>query len=57
MFNFTISQILARADLLVDRPSIDVAIAHIADDIARDYQGMCRCLSPSCMVGCRLRVN
>ncbi len=57
MSNFTISQILARADLLVDRPSIDGAIAHIADDIARDYQGMCRCLSPSCMVGCRLRVN
>ncbi|MGY0341782.1 hypoxanthine-guanine phosphoribosyltransferase [Xylella fastidiosa] len=39
MSNFTISQILARADLLVDRPSIDVAIAHIADDIAQDYQG------------------
>ncbi len=39
MSNLSISQALAQADLLIDRPSIDAAIAHIADDIARDYQG------------------
>ncbi|HHW4681586.1 MAG TPA: hypoxanthine-guanine phosphoribosyltransferase [Xylella taiwanensis] len=39
MPTFTISQTLAQADLLVDRPSLDAAIAHIADDIAYDYHG------------------
>ena len=36
MPNLTISQALAQADLLVDRPTIDKAIAGIADAIARD---------------------
>ncbi|MFT4198284.1 MAG: hypoxanthine-guanine phosphoribosyltransferase [Pseudoxanthomonas sp.] len=35
----TIKQALAGADLLVDRPSIDAAIARIADAIAADYAG------------------
>ncbi len=39
MPNLTISQALAQADLLVDRPTIDKAIASIADAIARDYEG------------------
>ena len=39
MPNLTISQALAQADLLVDRPTIDTAIAAIADAIARDYKG------------------
>ncbi|MBC9077969.1 hypoxanthine-guanine phosphoribosyltransferase [Stenotrophomonas maltophilia] len=39
MPNLTISQALAQADLLVDRPTIDKAIAAIADAIARDYKG------------------
>jgi hypoxanthine phosphoribosyltransferase len=39
MPNLTISQALAQADLLVDRPTIDTAIATIADAIARDYKG------------------
>ena len=39
MPNLTISQALAQADLLVDRPTIDKAIAGIADAIARDYKG------------------
>lgn len=39
MPNLTIEQALAKADLLVDRPTIDKAIAGIADAIARDYKG------------------
>ena len=39
MPNLTISQALAQADLLVDRPTIDAAIAAIADAIAADYKG------------------
>ncbi|WP_225763282.1 hypoxanthine-guanine phosphoribosyltransferase [Stenotrophomonas sp. Marseille-Q4652] len=39
MPNLTIAQALEQADLLVDRPTIDKAIAQIADAIARDYQG------------------
>lgn len=39
MPNLTIEQALAQADLLVDRPTIDKAIAGIADAIARDYKG------------------
>ncbi|MCW4454771.1 hypoxanthine-guanine phosphoribosyltransferase [Flavobacterium sp. MXW15] len=39
MPNLTINQALAQADLLVDRPTIDQAIAGIADAIARDYRG------------------
>ena len=39
MPNLTIPQALAQADLLVDRPTIDKAIAGIADAIARDYKG------------------
>ncbi|MEE7547408.1 hypoxanthine-guanine phosphoribosyltransferase [Xanthomonas sp. Kuri4-1] len=39
MSNLSISQALAQADLLVDRPALDAAISRIADDIARDYQG------------------
>lgn len=39
MPNLTISRALAQADLLVDRPTIDQAIAAIADAIARDYAG------------------
>ena len=35
----TIEQAVAQADLLVDRPTIDTAIAGIADAIARDYKG------------------
>ncbi|WP_269790546.1 hypoxanthine-guanine phosphoribosyltransferase [Stenotrophomonas sp. Iso1] len=39
MPNLTIEQALSQADLLVDRPTIDKAIAGIADAIARDYKG------------------
>ncbi len=39
MPNLTIEQALAQSDLLVDRPTIDKAIAGIADAIARDYKG------------------
>jgi len=39
MPNFTIEQALAQADLLVDRPTLDKAIAGIAEAIARDYKG------------------
>lgn len=39
MSTLTISQALAQADLLVDRPAIDAAVATIADAIARDYAG------------------
>ena len=35
----TLEQAVAQADLLVDRPTIDTAIAGIADAIARDYKG------------------
>jgi len=35
----TLEQAVAQADLLVDRPAIDTAIAGIADAIARDYKG------------------
>ncbi|MGE8234609.1 MAG: hypoxanthine-guanine phosphoribosyltransferase [Stenotrophomonas sp.] len=35
----TLEQAVAQADLLVDRPTIDTAIAGIADAIARDYEG------------------
>lgn len=34
-----ISEVLAKSDLLVDRPTIDAAIARMADEIARDYIG------------------
>ena len=37
MSKLTLEQALAQADLLVDRPAIDAAIAGIADAIARDY--------------------
>ncbi len=39
MSTLTISQAQAQADLLVDRPAIDAAVATIADAIARDYAG------------------
>ena len=39
MSKLTLEQALAQADLLVDRPAIDAAIAGIADAIARDYKG------------------
>mgnify|MGYP000856124381 CR=1 FL=1 len=39
MPNLSISQVLEDSDLLVDRPTIDKAIAGIADAIARDYEG------------------
>ncbi|MFC7520380.1 hypoxanthine-guanine phosphoribosyltransferase [Xanthomonas populi] len=39
MSTLTISQALAQADLLVDRPAIDVAVGTIADAIAHDYAG------------------
>ncbi|KAB7765966.1 hypoxanthine-guanine phosphoribosyltransferase [Xanthomonas maliensis] len=39
MSTLTIPQALAQADLLVDRPAIDAAIATIAESIARDYAG------------------
>ncbi|MBB4129307.1 MULTISPECIES: hypoxanthine-guanine phosphoribosyltransferase [unclassified Xanthomonas] len=39
MSTLTISQALAQADLLVDRPAIDAAVGTIADAIARDYAG------------------
>ncbi len=39
MSNLTIPQALAKADLLIDRPTIDAAVARVADEIARDYQG------------------
>lgn len=34
-----ISEVLAKSDLLVDRPTIDAAIGRMADEIARDYIG------------------
>ncbi|MBO9874617.1 MULTISPECIES: hypoxanthine-guanine phosphoribosyltransferase [Xanthomonas] len=39
MSTLTIAQALAQADLLVDRNSIDQAIAQMADAIAADYRG------------------
>ncbi|MDQ1094036.1 hypoxanthine phosphoribosyltransferase [Xanthomonas sacchari] len=39
MSTLTIAQALAQADLLIDRPRIDQAIAHMADAIAADYRG------------------
>ena len=39
MSKLTLEQAVAQADLLVDRPAIDAAIAGIADAIARDYKG------------------
>ncbi|MFT4249459.1 MAG: hypoxanthine-guanine phosphoribosyltransferase [Pseudomonas sp.] len=39
MPTLSIPQALDQADLLVDRPAIDAAIARIADEIARDYRG------------------
>ncbi|WP_371180845.1 hypoxanthine-guanine phosphoribosyltransferase [Xanthomonas sacchari] len=39
MSTLTIAQALAQADLLVDRPRIDQAIAQMADAIAADYRG------------------
>lgn len=39
MSKLTLEQAVAQADLLVDRPAIDKAIAGIADTIARDYKG------------------
>ncbi|PZU29761.1 MAG: hypoxanthine-guanine phosphoribosyltransferase [Stenotrophomonas sp.] len=39
MSKLTLEQAVAQADLLVDRPTIDTAIAGIADAIARDYKG------------------
>ncbi len=39
MSKLTLEQAVAQADLLVDRPAIDKAIAGIADAIARDYKG------------------
>lgn len=39
MSNLTLQQAVAQADVLVDRPTLDAAIARIADAIARDYQG------------------
>ena len=39
MSKLTLAQAVAQADLLVDRPAIDQAIAGIADAIARDYKG------------------
>lgn len=39
MTKLTLAQAVAQADLLVDRPAIDQAIAGIADAIARDYKG------------------
>ncbi|MCL7713250.1 hypoxanthine-guanine phosphoribosyltransferase [Stenotrophomonas mori] len=39
MSKLTLEQAVAQADLLVDRPTIDRAIAGIADAIARDYAG------------------
>ncbi len=39
MSKLTLEQAVAQADLLVDRPAIDQAIAGIADAIARDYKG------------------
>ena len=39
MSKLTLEQAVAQADLLVDRPTIDKAIASIADAIARDYKG------------------
>lgn len=39
MSKLTLEQAVAQADLLVDRPTIDAAIAGIADAIARDYRG------------------
>ncbi len=39
MSKLTLEQAVAQADLLVDRPTIDKAIAGIADALARDYKG------------------
>ncbi|MFC6839921.1 hypoxanthine-guanine phosphoribosyltransferase [Xanthomonas theicola] len=39
MSTLTIAQALAQADLLVDRPHLDQAIARMADAIAADYRG------------------
>jgi hypoxanthine phosphoribosyltransferase len=39
MSKLTLEQAVAQADLLVDRPTIDAAIAAIADAIAHDYKG------------------
>ena len=39
MSNPNLQQAVAQADLLVDRPTLDAAVARIADAIARDYQG------------------
>ena len=39
MSSLLISEVLAKSDLLVDRPAIDAAIARMADEIARDYIG------------------
>ncbi|UYB51051.1 hypoxanthine-guanine phosphoribosyltransferase [Xanthomonas sp. AM6] len=39
MSTLTIAQALAQADLLVDRPQLDQAIARMADAIAADYRG------------------
>ncbi len=39
MSKLTLAQAVAQADLLVDRPAIDQAIAGIADAIAHDYKG------------------
>src|SRR5690606_25151673 len=39
MSKLTLEQAVAQADLIVDRPTIDKAIAGIADAIARDYKG------------------
>jgi hypoxanthine phosphoribosyltransferase len=39
MSTLTIAQALAQADLLVDRPQLDEAIARMADAIAADYRG------------------
>jgi len=39
MSNLMISEVLARADLLVDRATIDDAVARMAGQIAHDYMG------------------
>ncbi|GHH51927.1 MULTISPECIES: hypoxanthine-guanine phosphoribosyltransferase [Gammaproteobacteria] len=39
MPTLSIPQALDQADLLIDRPAIDAAIARIADEISRDYRG------------------
>ena len=42
MPNLTISQALAQADLLVDRPTIDAAIAAIAGSLYGHYMNFVR---------------